>query len=85
MIAENVLQFVLTRLDECGIPYMITGSFTSNMYGVPRATQDADVVIEADLDSLDRFLESLGAEFYVSHEDAREVLEQGREHNEKQR
>jgi hypothetical protein len=64
---------------------MITGSFAGNMYGVPRATQDADVVIEADLDSLDRFLESLGAEFYASHEDAREVLEQGREYNEKQR
>ena len=27
---------------------MITGSFASNLYGVPRATQDADVVIKAD-------------------------------------
>jgi len=36
---------------------MITGSFASNLYGVPRATQDADVVIEADQGSLDRFLQ----------------------------
>jgi hypothetical protein len=36
---------------------MITGSFASNLYGVPRATQDAHVVIEADQGSLDRFLQ----------------------------
>jgi len=75
MIAEDVLQLVLTKLDECKIPYMITGSFASNMHGVPRATQDADVVIGIDQGSVDRFLESLGAEFYASHEAAREALE----------
>jgi hypothetical protein len=75
MIAEDVLQLVLTKLDECKIPYMITGSFASNMHGVPRATQDADVVIGTDQGSLDRFLESLGAEFYASHEAAMEALE----------
>lgn len=68
MIAKDALQLVLTKLDECTIPYMITGSFASNMHGVPRATQGADVVIETDQESLEGFLESLGAEFYASHE-----------------
>ena len=81
MIPEDALQLVLMRLDECGIPYMITGSFASNMHGVPRATQDADVVIEADQVALDGFLESLGAEFYASHEAAREALEKQRMFN----
>jgi len=75
MISEDALQLVLSKLDECGIPYMITGSFASNMHGVPRATQDADVVVEADQGALDRFLESIGAEFYASPEAAREALE----------
>lgn len=76
MNPEDALQLVLTRLDECEIPYMITGSFASNMHGVPRATQDAGVVvIGADQGSLDTFLESLGTEFYASHEAAREALE----------
>jgi len=66
MIPEDALQEVLSRLDQCGISYMITGSFASNMHGVPRATQDADIVIEADQGSLNEFLESLGAEFYAS-------------------
>jgi hypothetical protein len=81
MNPEDALQLVLTKLDECQIPYMITGSFASNMHGVPRATQDADVVIEADQGSLDRFLENLGAEFYASHEAAREALETQRMFN----
>jgi hypothetical protein len=74
MIPEEVLQLVLARLDECGIPYMITGSFASNMQGVPRATQDADVIIESSLKSLDKFFESLGADFYASSEAAIEAL-----------
>lgn len=74
MIPEDALQEVLSRLDQCGISYMITGSFASNMHGVPRATQDADIVIEANQGSLNEFLESLGAEFYASPEAAREAL-----------
>jgi len=81
MIFEEALQLVLSRLDDFGIPYMITGSFASNMHGVPRATQDVDVVIEADQDSLDKFVESLGGEFYVSPEAAREALERRRMFN----
>jgi len=44
MIAEESLQIILDRLEERGISYMITGSFASNVHGIPRATQDADVI-----------------------------------------
>jgi hypothetical protein len=37
---------VIEALESCGIPYMLVGSYSSNAYGVPRATQDADFVIE---------------------------------------
>jgi len=47
MNPEEILQLILSKLDQYGIPYMITGSFASNMHGVPRSTYDADVVIEA--------------------------------------
>ena len=63
MIPEEGLQLVLARLDECGIAYMITGSFASNMQGVPGATQDADVIIEFGRKSLEKFIASLGADF----------------------
>jgi hypothetical protein len=74
MTLEDALQLVLSKLDDCGIRYMITGSFASNIHGVPRATQDADIVIEADAKALDQFLNSLGEDFYASREAAREAL-----------
>jgi hypothetical protein len=37
---------VVEALEACEIPYMLVGSYSSNAYGVARATQDADFVIE---------------------------------------
>jgi hypothetical protein len=74
MSPEEVLQLVLDKLEGCGIAYMLTGSFASNMHGVPRTTYDADIVIEVEPDSLDEFVRSLGDQFYVSREAAREAV-----------
>jgi len=75
MTSEDGLKFLLSKLDECGIPYMITGSFASNIHGLPRATQDADIVIEVEQKTLERFLESLGSAFYRSPEAAMDALD----------
>ena len=74
MKSEDALKLLLSKLDECRIPYMITGSFASNVHGLPRATQDADVVIETDYRMLSEFLESLGPAFYRSAEAAMVAL-----------
>jgi len=33
-------------LEQVGVPYMVTGSIANSVHGVPRATQDIDVIIE---------------------------------------
>ena len=81
MSPDEALQLVLSKLDGCGIDYMLTGSFASNMHGVPRTTYDADIVIEVNLRSLDRFLQNLGNAFYVSQEAAREAVSSRRMFN----
>jgi hypothetical protein len=46
--------------------YMLTGSFASADYGVPRSTQDIDLIIEATADQLRTFVQSLpGTEYYA--------------------
>jgi hypothetical protein len=60
MTSEDGLKLPLFKLGERGIPYMITGSFASNIHGIPRATQGADIVIEVEQETLERFFESLG-------------------------
>lgn len=81
MTPEEALQLVLSKLDECSISYMVTGSFASNMHGVPRATYDADVVIDVDKQALNKLLVSFGGQFYVSPEGARDALARERMFN----
>ena len=40
---------MVDALEDCGIPYMLVGSYSSNFYGIRRSTQDADFVIELGL------------------------------------
>lgn len=44
MIGE-FLRKVTAALDISGVPYMLTGSLASSMYGIPRATNDIDIVV----------------------------------------
>jgi len=74
MSPEEALQLVLDKLEDCGIDYMLTGSFASNMHGVPRTTYDADIVIEVEPGSLDELVRSLGNAFYANREAAREAM-----------
>jgi hypothetical protein len=42
---EAAVSLLLDTLNGLSIDYMVVGSFSSNRYGVPRATKDADLVI----------------------------------------
>jgi len=42
-----------TRLEQAGVPYMVTGSVASMIYGEPRLTLDVDLVIEIDEPHID--------------------------------
>ncbi len=46
MTSTEAILNVLDALEDCGIPYMLVGSNSSNAYGIPRSTQYADFVIE---------------------------------------
>jgi hypothetical protein len=44
---EALISLIRT-FDKAGVPYMIVGSYSSNFYGIPRSTKDADVVVNVD-------------------------------------
>jgi hypothetical protein len=46
MSANEAVANVIEALEECGVPYILVGSYSTNAYGIPRSTQDADFVIE---------------------------------------
>ena len=61
----DCLAEVIRALHSQQIPYMLTGAFASNAYGYPRATQDADIVIEYSEGVLRRLRETLGLNYQI--------------------
>jgi hypothetical protein len=59
MTGNEAARFVAEGLEACGISYMLVGSFSSNFYGAPRATQDADFVIELGQSSISELARQL--------------------------
>ncbi len=41
----EVLRIVSDRLADCGLPFMLTGSFALAYYATPRMTRDLDLVV----------------------------------------
>jgi len=71
---QDVFGRIVGALEQAGIPYMLTGSFASSYHGMPRATQDIDIVIAANPDQLRTFANLLPArEYYVDLEEALEA------------
>ena len=76
MIYQNkFLQHIIETLNHANIPYMISGSVASSFHGQPRATNDADIVIDPTQEQLLGFMESLGVNCYVSKDAALGALE----------
>jgi hypothetical protein len=73
---QNLLVRLVSLLDGANIPFMIAGSFASTAHGMPRTTQDVDVVIDpATRADLDAFVSSMARdEYYVDADAARDAF-----------
>ena len=65
MSATDLVKRLIAILNDLVIPYMLVGSYSSNYYGRPRATQDADFVLVVSGDQLKELARRLGPEFKV--------------------
>ena len=75
MSLADFLRKVVEALDAAGVPYMLTGSLAAAFYAVPRATQDIDLVIEAEERQVGELVASLlSAGWYVDRDAAQEAL-----------
>jgi len=72
---NEFLRKIIDALETSKIPYMLSGSMCSSFHGQPRATNDADIVIDPTKEQLLSFVDSLGADYYVSRDGALESLE----------
>ncbi len=76
MTSQNdFLARLAVLLEEAGIPYMVSGSLGSSLHGQPRATNDADIVIDPNREQLQKFVASLGEACYVSRDAVMQAME----------
>jgi hypothetical protein len=59
---------VIDALNSLQIPYMLVGSLSSNFYAIPRATQDADFVVQLETGMISSLIERLGPAFQLNRQ-----------------
>ncbi len=63
MSATDLVLRLLAIFDRLAIQYMLVGSYSSNYYGRPRSTQDADFVLVLSEEKLTALRDALGPDF----------------------
>jgi hypothetical protein len=71
---EEIVVTVIDALTALRVPYMVSGSLASNFYGVPRSTQDADLVLELSALPLEAFAARIGPGLQVDEQLAFETV-----------
>jgi hypothetical protein len=68
---EEAFQVVLEiarLLDSLDVPYLVGGSLASSLHGIPRATQDADLLANLRIVHVQPFVAAVSPSFYVDVE-----------------
>jgi hypothetical protein len=65
---------VIDALEALRIPYMLVGSFSTNFYGIPRSTHDADIVVQVQPGDVLALVKHLGPPFRLDPQMAFETV-----------
>ena len=69
MSVKAVFEKLRDALEASGIPYFVTGSFASSAHGIPRATNDIDIVIAPTRQQLEQLLAQFPESDYATDRD----------------
>ncbi len=72
--ALAVAMEVVQALAELGVEYLVGGSLASSVHGIPRASQDADLVVDLRPEHVAPLVAKLRAAFYIDDERARDAV-----------
>lgn len=65
MTSNEALVAMIDALAVACVPYMLVGAYSCNVYGVPRATKDADIVVELNPGSIADLCKRLDERFHL--------------------
>ncbi|HEX7588999.1 MAG TPA: hypothetical protein VF478_11840 [Anaerolineae bacterium] len=76
MEQQELLLRTVAILENLKIPYMVTGSFAVNFYGIPRTTHDIDLVVQIRASDAEQLAHQFPKDFYADAQMMRQAVEQ---------
>lgn len=77
----QITRRIAETFEELGILYLVGGSLASSLHGIPRATQDIDLVADIKPNQVNIFVEVLKTEFYIDADMIQEAIKTQRSFN----
>jgi hypothetical protein len=74
----DILGTVSDRLEQQGIPFMLTGSYALAYYATPRMTRDLDLVVALKASEIEKLLTAFAVDFYLDADAVREAVQTSR-------
>lgn len=71
----QVAGLIADVFDRLEIPYLVGGSLASSLHGIPRATQDVDMVADLESQHIPPFVSALETAFYVDEDVVRDAIQ----------
>lgn len=73
--ALKVILEVVRVLEDLRVPYAVGGSLASSLHGIPRSTQDGDLVADLRAEHVQPFVAAVAGSFYISPERALQAIQ----------
>ncbi len=70
----HLTQQIAAQLEELGVRYFVGGSLASSLYGIPRATQDVDIIADIKREHIPKLMAAFCTEFYIDADMIRDAL-----------
>ena len=67
-------RLVVEAFERLGIAHMVVGGLSSNAYGIPRSTKDADIVLAVEAKALVELVKQLGPDFSLDEQGSFEMV-----------
>ncbi len=65
---------VITVLESLDVPYVIGGSVATMIHGIPRLTNDTDLIVSFKVEHIEPFVAALEDEFYVERQSIQQAI-----------
>jgi len=77
----QITQRLVREFEDLKIQYYVGGSLASSLHGIPRATQDVDIIADIAFQHIPKLVNALETEFYIDGDMIREAIQRRKSFN----